>query len=102
MEDEGINADVSYEELPDEDYWKIRNILVTEHTAFKDVFPAPPYDFHPKEEKIMTTIKALLHRHLLQDISIAGKIIILLVWIAAFAAPWLLDINMSFFRRFGF
>lgn len=99
--DEGINADVSYTELSDEDYWKIRNILITEQAAFRDIDPAPPYEYHPKEEKIMTTIKSLLHRHIIQDVSVAGKILILLIWIAAFAAPWIIDMDMSFFRRFG-
>ena len=99
---EGINADISYEELRDEDYWKIRNILVTEHSSFKNINPAPPYKFHAKEDKIMTTIKSLLHQHLIQDVSIAGKLLILLIWVATFASPWMLEMDMSFFRRFGF
>jgi hypothetical protein len=50
----------------------------------------------------MATIQSLLHRHLIQDVSLAGKIFIMFIWIAAFAAPWLLNMDMSFFRRFGF
>jgi stage IV sporulation protein FB len=103
VETAGINLDVTYEQLPDPDYWKIRNILIEEHPAFKGMSTAPPYEYdESREEKIMTTIQSLLHRHLIQDISIAGKIFILLIWIAAFAAPWLLDMDMSFFHRFGF
>jgi hypothetical protein len=102
IETESINADVSYENLSDENYWKMRKILVTEHPAYKDVDPGPPYEYHPKEEKIMSTIESLLHRHLIQDISIVGKIFIFLIWAAAFAAPWMIDMDMSFFRRFGF
>ncbi|HEX5651525.1 MAG TPA: site-2 protease family protein [Chitinophagaceae bacterium] len=101
IEEEGINADTSYEDLPDADYWKIRNILVYEHPAFRDIPPSPPYEYHPKEEKIMTTIQSLLHRHLIQDMSLAGKILVLLICLAAFAAPWLINMDMSFFRRFG-
>lgn len=102
IEQEGINADTSYEEMPDEDYWKMRNILIEEHPSFKDIPKAPPYEYSDREEKVMTTIQGLLHRHLIQDLSIAGKIFIFLVWISALAAPWLLDMDMSFFRRFGF
>lgn len=98
VETEGINLDRSYEELPDEDYWKIRNILAREHPAFKDIPQAPPYEFSPKEEKVMTTIQGLLHRHLIQDVSLAGKIFILLLCVGAFAAPWLLDMDLSFLR----
>ncbi|HET6995365.1 MAG TPA: site-2 protease family protein, partial [Chitinophagaceae bacterium] len=103
VEATGINLDTSYEDLPDADYWKIRNILVAEHPSFKDVPPAPPYEYHQKEDKIMTTIQGLLHRHLIQDVSVLGKIFIFIIWAAAFAAPWLLDVDMSrYLRPFGF
>ncbi len=102
IEADGINADVSYEDLKDEDYWKIRNILIEEHPSFREFNITPPYEYHPKEEKMMTTIQSLLHRHLIQDMSLAGKILIVAICIAAFASPWLLNMDMSFFNRFGF
>ena len=102
IEKEGINADTSYEDLPNEDYWKIRNILIEEHPSFREIQPAPPYEYSPREEKIMLTIQSLLHRHIIQDISLVGKIAIFLLWIAALAAPWLLKMDMSFFSHFGF
>jgi stage IV sporulation protein FB len=102
IESEGINMDTSYEEMPDSDYWKTRNILIAEHPPFRDIPPAPPFEYHPKEEKIMNTIESLLHRHLLQDVSIVGKLFILIIWIAAFAVPWLTDLDVApFLRRFG-
>ena len=97
-----IDMDKSYEDLPDEDYWKIRNIIIAEHPAFKDVAPSPPYEYDAKEEKIMTTVQSLLHRHLIQDISIAGKIFIIILWIGAFAAPWFLEMYQSILSRFGY
>ena len=102
IEQEGINADTSYDDLPDRDYWEIRNILVEEHPAFRDVPKSPPYEFHQKEEKIMTTIQSLLHRHLIQDMTMAGKVLLFLIWGAALALPWLLKLDMGFFSRFGF
>ena len=102
IEAEGINTDLEYEDLPDSDYWKIRNILIEEHSSFKDVAQSPPYEYDPNEERIMTTIQNLLHRHLIQDVSIAGKIFIFLIWAAAIASPWLIDMDMSFFKRMGF
>jgi stage IV sporulation protein FB len=101
IEAAGINTDLEYEELPDENYWKIRNIIIEEHPSFKDVEPAPPYEYNVREEKIMATIQNLLHRNLIQDVSIAGKILILLIWIAGIASPWLLQMDMSFLNRFG-
>lgn len=102
IEAEGINTDLEYKDLADEDYWKIRNILTEGYSPFKDVPAAPPYEYSEKEERIMTTIQSLLHRHLIQDISVIGKIFIFLLWAAAIASPWLLNMDMSFFSRFGF
>ena len=96
IEEAGINADTEYEDLPDEDYWKIRNILIAEHPPFKDVPPAPPYTFCEKEEKIMSTIQSLLHRHLIQDVSIAGKLLIFLIWVAGIATPWFIGMQFWF------
>jgi stage IV sporulation protein FB len=102
IEEEGINADTSYEEMPDEDYWKMRNILIDEHSSFRDIPKAPPYEYSSREEKVMATIQSLLHRHIIQDVSVAGKVFIFLLWMAALAAPWLLNMDMSFFGHFGF
>jgi stage IV sporulation protein FB len=102
IEDEGIDVDTSYENLKDEDYWKVRDILATEHPAFKDFTAGQPYEYSPKEEKIMTTIQSLLHRHLIQDLSVAWKIFLLLLWGAAFASPWIFNLDMSQFSHFGF
>ena len=101
IETEGIDMDKSYEELPDKDYWAIRNILIKEHPAFKDVSLSPPYQYDAKEEKIMTTLKSLLHRHLAQDVSLIGKIFLLLIWAAALASPWLINMDLYFLHRFG-
>lgn len=100
IETEGVNLDVSYEEMPDADYWKIRSVLVQEHSGFKDIAAGPPYEYDAKEERIMSTIQSLLHRHLIQDISILGKIVIFIICIAAFATPWILQ--MDIFGRFRF
>ncbi|MDP4262341.1 MAG: site-2 protease family protein [Bacteroidota bacterium] len=101
VETAGINLDTSYEDMPDTDYWKIRNMLIEEYPAFKDVPPAPPYQYDSREDKIMATIQSLLHRHLIQDVPLAGKIFLLIIWATAFAAPWLLSVDMSFLHRFG-
>lgn len=102
IEEAQINIDVSYHDLRDEDYWKIRNILIESHSAFRDVPPSPPFEYHAREEKIMSTIQSLLQRHLIQDVNLAGKILILTLWILAFASPWLINVDAGYFRRFGF
>jgi stage IV sporulation protein FB len=99
IEAENIHVDLEYDQLPDADYWKIRHILIEEHPAFKNIYPGPPYEYNEKEEKIMTMIQNLLHRHLIQDVSVAGKILIFLIWATAIASPWLLRIDLGFYFR---
>lgn len=102
IQDSGIDMDKSYDELPDEDYWKIRNIVIEEYPSFKEIAPAPPYVFSDKEEKIMTIIESMLHRHLLQDMPVYGKLLLLLLWLAAFSIPWFLEMYQTIATRFGF
>ncbi|MCX6316818.1 MAG: site-2 protease family protein [Bacteroidetes bacterium] len=102
IEAEGIHTDLDYADLPDEDYWKIRNILIEEHAGFKDIDPAPPYTYSPKEDRIVQMIKGLLHRHLIQDMPLVGKLVTILIWLAAFALPWFLGIYEVILHRLGY
>ncbi|MBL7740286.1 MAG: hypothetical protein JNK14_13805, partial [Chitinophagaceae bacterium] len=97
VEDEGFDLNTTYEEISDEDYWKIRNILIRNHSSLKDVAEAPPYEYSHKEEQIKTLVQNLLQRTILQDLSLTGKFIIILLWIACFAAPVLVGMPLRFF-----
>ena len=89
IEGEGIDLMKSYEQLTPEEYWKIRNAVIKYYPQFKDVNQAPPYEISPKEEQIITTIQGLLQRSLTQDLSLAGKLLILVIWIGFFLAPFI-------------
>lgn len=97
IEDEGINLNTTYEELSDEDYWKIRSILIKNHSSFKEVPDAPPYEYAYKEEQIKNMMQNLLQRTLIQDLSIAGKIAIIIVWVGCFAVPTLVGLSLKLF-----
>ena len=97
VESEGLDLMKSYEELTPEEYWKIRNVVIKQYPQFKDVPAAPPYEISPKEEQIAATIQGLLQRSIIQDLPLAGKFLIIIIWIACFGAPLFLDISMSSF-----
>lgn len=101
IEEAGIDLNYSYADLPDETYWKTRNILIAEHSGFSDVPSSPPYSYHAKEEKIMGFIESLLHRHLIQDMGLAGKLFLLLLWLAALSCPWWLSVDTDYLSRLG-
>lgn len=90
IEAEGINLMKSYDQLTPEEYWKLRNSVLKYYPQFKDVNPSPPYEISPKEDQIITTIQGLLQRSLIQDLSLTGKFLILIVWVGFFLAPFLI------------
>lgn len=100
LEAAGINLDTSYEDMPDEDYWKIRDILIETQPGFRDLQPGPPYAYSDREDRIMLQVQGSLQRNLIQDVPVAGKILLFVIWAGAFAAPWLLDLDLRFFERF--
>jgi len=90
IEAEGIDLMKSYEQLSAEEYWRIRNAVIKYYPQFKDVNPSPPYEISPKEDQIINMIQGLLQRSIIQDLSLTGKIIILVIWIGFFLAPFLI------------
>jgi Zn-dependent protease len=97
IEAEGVDLNTTYEDISDEDYWKIRNLLIRYYASFKDVPPSPPYEYSDKEEQIKSMIQNLLQRTIVQDMSIPVKIIIILIWLASFAVPYLIEMPLSIF-----
>jgi|SRR5688572_4417679 len=97
IEAEGIDLMKSYEQLTAEEYWRIRNAVIRYYPQFKDVNPSPPYEISPKEEQIINTIQGLLQRSLIQDLSIGAKILILVIWIGFFLAPFLIKNPFIYF-----
>ena len=97
VEESGINLEKTYEEISDENYWKIRNILIENNYAtLRNVDPAPPYEYSANEDKVVTAIENLLQRTIVQDLSWAGKLLIILIWAGSFAAPFLLNMDLPF------
>jgi len=97
IEAEGIDLMKSYDQLTAEEYWKIRNAVIKYYPQFKDVNQAPPYEISSKEEQIINMIQGLLQRSLIQDLSVGGKIIILVIWIGFFLAPFLIKNPFIYF-----
>jgi stage IV sporulation protein FB len=99
VEDRGINLEKTYGEITDEEYWKIRNILIeNNYPTVRHLAPAPPYEYSSSEDKVVATIEGLLQRTIIQDLNWAGKILIIVIWAAAFASPFLIELQFPFFR----
>jgi len=102
IEEKGINLEKTYDEITDEEYWRIRNILIeNNYPTVRMISPAPPYEYSADEDRVVTTIEGLLQRTIVQDLNWVGKVIIIIIWVAAFASPFLLEFDLPFsiFRR---
>ncbi len=99
IEEKGINLEKTYEELRDEEYWTIRNILIeSNYPTLRNINPAPPYEYSASEDKVVTAIENILQRTIIQDLSWPGKLLIILIWAGSFAAPFLLNLDLPFLR----
>ena len=102
IEEKGINLEKTYDEITDEEYWKIRNILIENNYAtVRMINPAPPYEYSANEDRVVATIEGLLQRTIVQDLNWMSKLLIIIIWVAAFASPFLLELDFpfSFFKR---
>lgn len=82
LKEAGINTDIDYEDLPDEDYWKIRTLLIENHPRFASVDSATD-SYDEKEASIQIMIVSLLDRRLMMDLSLPKKLMIATLWMAA-------------------
>jgi len=97
LEEEGIDLDKEYNDLTDIEYWQIRNALIKHSADFKDIAPSPPFVYAANEQKVVAGIQSVLQRSLYQDLSIGGKILVIIIWIACFFVPVWLTLPVNFF-----
>src|SRR4030095_13838326 len=97
IEETGINLEKTYDEITDEEYWKIRNILIeNNYPTVRHIKPAPPYEYSSSEDRVVAMIEGLLQRTIIQDLNWGGKILIIIIWAAAFASPFLIELEFPF------
>ncbi len=89
MEDRGIDYRKSFDELSDESYWKIREMVIEKGAPYQQMDPRD-YQIHAMEGRLQEEIKGLLLNPPIPDLSLPGKLLMILIWLAAFFVPPLL------------
>ena len=87
IEQSGIVTEVDYDELPDADYWRIRQILIEENKSIRALAGEHVEEYAPAEAQIQQAVEGQLHRTLVQDLSVFSKIGILFLWVSSIAIP---------------
>ena len=99
LEHAGIDVYTSYDQLSDEDYWRIRAIIIQQTPAFQNIHPGPPYQYHANENKIAGEVEAALSpRILLLDASVQTRIVLAIIWGLLITLPWILKIDCILFQ----
>ena len=93
---EGFNLKKSYEELSDEDYNLVRYRMIEHMAIFKK------YDLHefdPLDKREIALAKRMDNLFLnfpTKDMNIIQKLIVILIWIVCFVAPFLVGMKIPF------
>ena len=87
--EKGIDLEQSYGELSDRDYWQIRDSIARHNKFFGQLIKEGEYEVSQSEGRVINVVKSIIHRPPEKDLSPAGKVLIVLVWLAAFLSPLL-------------
>lgn len=90
LKERKINYHTTYAELSDEEYWKIREAVISVNPAFRRYLHRDDYAVSDKENDMINYIKSVLQVYPAKDLSVTGIIIFLFVWVLAIVLPLLL------------
>ena len=86
----GISLNKSYNELTDENYWKIREELGIHIKSFSHLIKPQEYVISSSENTIIKYIKAILQKKPIMDLGVLGKVMVSFICLMAFVAPILI------------
>lgn len=90
LRQEKINYHTDYNDLPDKDYWLIRDCLILSFPKKYNGLVAGKLEYSPIEPVIVQHMISVLQVNLKPDLGIFGSLLVLLLYIASFVAPILL------------
>jgi hypothetical protein len=85
LDEKGIDYDYTYDELTDEHYAQIRDVLVTQSSSLRKVYS--PGVHSSREGELIRHIERILVPSYTHNLSRAQKIRIIVVYFLAFALP---------------
>lgn len=89
LRNEKINYHVDYKDLPDKDYWLIRDCLIFSFPKKYIGVTAGEYKYSVAEPLFIQHINSVLQIRLIYDLSIFQRILILFLYIATFISPFI-------------
>ena len=87
LDEKNISYDCSYDDLPDDQYAQIRDVLVTQSRLLRRRFV--PGEYSPAESELVSYIERILVPSYDHHLSSQQKIIFLIIYLLAFILPFL-------------
>lgn len=91
----GFDLNKNYEELTNEEYWKIRDQLGIHLKAMRYIIEPKRYVISNREKLVTNQIKSIVQKEPIRDIKTGGKILSILIWILCFILPIVIIYNIS-------
>lgn len=85
LDEEGIDYACSYDDLTDEEYWKIRNVIVSENRVLSRKFDVDVLS--ENEQQLVGHVESVLKPAYHDDLKPSHKIIFSIVWLITFITP---------------
>ncbi|WP_346236633.1 site-2 protease family protein [Niabella insulamsoli] len=101
LDEQSLDLDKPFEELTNEEYWRIRAVVIRHINGFQQVAPGPPFEYDEKEGQIAHEVNNALQRRLIMDLSVAQRLLLSLIWAAALLLPFWLQIDFLLLQYFG-
>jgi stage IV sporulation protein FB len=90
--EKGLNLSKTYSELSDEEYWKIRAEYI-KNSPFRKHIDSERYEPLINEDVLIGNVKNLLNYPMNQDMNLAYKLAVLLLWVLSVGYPIFLVIS---------
>lgn len=86
----GYKLNKKYDELTNEEYWKIRDKLGEHLPSMRNIIEPKRYIISNREKLVINHIKTFFQKEPVRDIKLGGQIISILLWILSFILPIIL------------
>ncbi|MCB0843237.1 MAG: site-2 protease family protein [Bacteroidetes bacterium] len=87
MAEKNFDVNKSYNELTDEEYWRMREEIGVNGSSYSNYIIPNHYEVSEKEPKIIQFIKSILYKKPIMDLGIGGKMLVVTIWVLSFLVP---------------
>ena len=82
----GFNLDIEYEEMTDEQYWTMRDVIIRKAKVFKSITPGN-YTIDVREPVILSLIRGMIGKRNEAKLGFWGKFLFFAVWLIFLLVP---------------